>query len=318
VFSGKKKEKMDPFGDFADLLCLAGPTRPNVLFYDDAIHDAVVAAARRVVIVYGRSGSGRSHVAGIARLALYAAGCVVVSVETNFENSASTTLSRRGIAAACAEMGTHSGRGAVFVTVGRVVRPDATTMHAAAYMNEAALRRLYGIGCERLNRVYQGNIGALQRHREHGVRPHRTDVTTAGVGSSAATLVPSSAALLERVFLWQARRRGRHVYDADAFSYADVVLAAHAELELECPDALLACLTAMVGNAPRAECARGSHEPRDEHGRDGGERQRGRNELDGRRAARRADKRGDADAEPLLHVDDERDGRDDEAQEESA
>jgi hypothetical protein len=312
---------MDPFADFSDLLCLAGPKRPNDLFYDDAIHDVVVSSAMRVVIVYGRVGSGRTHVAGIARLALYAAGCVVVSVETNFENSASTTLTRRGIASACAEMCTLAGRGVVFVTVGRVVRPDATTLHTMAYMNEAALRRRYGIGCERLNRVYQCNIGALHRFREHGVRAQRTDVTTSGVGSSAATLAPSNSALLERVFLWQARRRGKHVYDADAFSYADIVLAAHAELELECPEILLECLTAMVGNAPksgRSGRSCGSNEPRDEDGGGGGNRQRRRDELDGGRAARCSYKRRDADPEPFLHVHHESDGDDDEAQEEPA
>lgn len=243
---------MDPFEDFADLLCLEGPKRPNDLFFDDAIHDAVVSSSRRVVIVYGRAGSGRTHIARIARLALYAAGCVVVSIETTFENSASTTLTRRGIAAACPEICSLAGRGVVFVTLGRVVRPDATTLHTMAYMNEAVLRGRYGVGRERLNRVYQCNIGALHRFREYGVRAQRTDVTTSGVGSSAATLVPSNATLLERVFLWQARRRGKHVYDADAFSYADVVIAAHAELEIECPEILLECLTSMVGNAPSA------------------------------------------------------------------
>lgn len=300
---------MDPFADFADLLRVAEPARPNDLFFDDAIHDAVVRAGKRVVIVYGRVGSGRTHVAGIARRALYAAGCVVVSVETTFENSASTTLTRRGIAAACADVAL-AGRGVVFVVVGRVVRPDATTLHTMAYMNEAALRRRYGIGCERLNRVYQCNIGALHRFKEHGVRAHRTDVTTSGVGSSAATLVPSNAALLERVFLWQARRRGKHTYDADAFSYADVVLEAHAELEIECPEILLECITTMVGNAPKH--AR-SHEPGDKDGGDGRKRERRRDELDGGRAARRSHERRDADAEALLHVHDEGDGDDDEA-----
>ena len=314
---------MDPFEDFSDLLCLEGPKRPNDLFFDDAIHDAVVCSTRRVVIVYGRAGSGRTHVAGIARLALYAAGCVVVSIETTFENSASTTLTRRGIAAACADKCALAGRGVVFVAVGRVVRPDATTLHTMAYMNEAVLRRKYGIGCERLNRVYQCNIGALHRFREYGVRAQRTDVTTSGVGSSAATLAPSNAALLERVFLWQARRRGRHVYDADAFSYADIVLAAHADLEIECPEILLECVTALVGNAPKdargGRCAsRGSNEPRDEGGGGGGKRQRRRDELDGGRAARCSYKRRDADPEPFLHVQHESDGEDDEAHQDPA
>ena len=314
---------MDPFEDFADLLRLEGPKRPNDLFFDDAIHDAVVASSRRVVIVYGRAGSGRTHVAAIARRALYAAGCVVVSVETTFENSASTTLTRRGIAAACADKCTLAGRGVVFVTLGRVVRPDATTLHTMAYMNEEALRRRYGVGCERLNRVYQCNIGALHRFREHGVRAQRTDVATSGVGSSAATLAPTNVALLERVFLWQARRRGRHVYDADAFSYADIVLAAHAGLEVECPEILLECVTAMVGNAPKD--ARGgrsaphaSHEPRDEDGGGGGKRQRRREDLDRRRAARCSYQRRDADPEPFLHVQHESDGDDDEAHEDPA
>ena len=181
-------------------------------------------------------------------------------------------------------------------------------------MNEAALRARYGIGRERLNRIYQCNIGALHRFREHGVRAQRTDVTTSGVGSSAATLVPSSVALLERVFLWQARRRGKHSYDADAFSYADVVLAAHAELEIECPEILLECLTCMVGNAPSAATrARRSNEPGDEDGGYGGERECRRDKLDRARAARGADKRRDADTEAFLHVDHECDGDDDEA-----
>lgn len=304
---------MDPFADFSDLLCVAAPERPNDLFFDDAIHSAVVQSGKRVVIVYGRVGSGRTHVAGIARRALYDSGCVVVGVVTTFENSASTTLTRRGIAAACVETCTLAGRGVVFVTVGRVARPDATTLHTMAFMNEAALRARYGIGRERLNRIYQCNIGALHRFRVHGVRAQRTDVTTSGVGSSAATLVPSSVALLERVFLWQARRRGKHSYDADAFSYADVVLAAHAELEIECPEILLECLTSMVGNAPSAATrARRSNEPSDEDGGYGGERERRRDELDRGRAARSADKCRDSDAEAFLHVDHEGDCDDDE------
>ena len=309
---------MDPFEDFADLLCLEGPKRPNDLFFDDTIHDAVVGSSRRVVIVYGRAGSGRTHVAGIARNALYAAGCVVVSVETTYENSASTTLTRRGIAAACADMCSLAGRGVVFVTLGRVVRPDATTLHTLAYMNEEALRRKYGIGRERLNRVYQCNIGALHRFREYGVRAQRTDVATSGVGSSAATLAPTNVALLERVFLWQARRRGKHEHDADAFSYADTVLAAHAELEIECPEILVECITAMVGNAPRASRRASSNEPCEEDGGGGGKRQRRRDDLHERGAARCAYKRRDADPEPFLHVQHECDGDDDEAHQDAA
>jgi hypothetical protein len=235
---------MDPFGDFRDVMRPEArpPCAEPALFDERAIAAAV--AGFRVVIVYGPIGSGRTHVARVAQRALYAAGRMTVEIDANFEYSANACLTRRGL-----DRRQPCTSAVVYVALTRVVRADAVTLHTALFLDEAALRRAYGLGLERLKRVYRCNLGALRQHRLYGVMP-QSDVVTSGVGSAHGALAPSTSALLERVFLWQARRRAKDLrYVSDVYSDADVILEAHVRAEADCPPALLDYIAASVGNA---------------------------------------------------------------------
>ena len=92
---------MDPVDEFRDL-CVSepsapaplAPTAPLALFRDEEIRREVRAARPRFVVVYGRAGSGRSHVADVARRAMDGR---YVEVDETYAHSVNVTLTRRAL-----------------------------------------------------------------------------------------------------------------------------------------------------------------------------------------------------------------------------
>ena len=218
---------MDPLGDFVDVLARAPAARDEgaVLFDPDALLRLLVDARPKAVIVHGRGGSGRTTLALTIRGLLYEHRlCQHVVVDDEHEHTVvSSRTMRRVVEAALARAADAL---TIFVTMpSKVCVPSVLSVGTRDAMSGSALRAAYGIGVERLMRLYNGSLVKLHNHRVHGI--------------AADT----------------ARRPAEHAeHDPDAASYADVLVGKSRLLELDADDALLAeCALLLLRGGPHGD-----------------------------------------------------------------
>ena len=219
---------MDPVDEFRDL-CFEQAEAPNdaALFRDADVQREVRAARPKVVVVYGRAGSGRSHVADVARRAMDGR---YVEVDETYAHSVNVTLTRRALDKHIAAASTRR----VYVLLAKYdrARPDVLTLHTVDYIDECAMRARYGVGIQRFLRNYGGSIVQMHNHRAFGIEPatHRF---------APAMLEPRTSLLVERMFRGQ---RG----DPEAFSFADTLVARYERDEEELPELVVEVLAAVL------------------------------------------------------------------------
>jgi hypothetical protein len=235
---------MDPVDEFRDL-CVsdAAATRACVpLFREADIQREVRAARPKVVVVYGRAGSGRSHVADVARRAMDAR---YVEVDETYAHSVNVTLTRRALDKHIAAASTRR----VYVLLAKYDRasPHVLTLHTVDYIDECAMRDRYGVGIQRFLRNYGGSVVQMHNHRAFGIEPatHRF---------APALLEPRTSLLVERMFRGQ---RG----DPEPFAFADALVARYERDEEELPELVVEVLASMLRKR-QPERVRGAVGPR--------------------------------------------------------
>jgi hypothetical protein len=220
---------MDPVEEFRDLFVGSSPSAiaPPVpaLFREAEIERVVRASRARVVIVHGRAGSGRSHVAEVARRAMMAR---YVEVDETYAHSVNVTLTRRALDRHIAASKTPR----VYVLLAKHEPEGACVLCTVDFIDECAMRARYGVGIQRFVRNYGGSIWQMHNHREYAIEPttHRF---------AQQQLEPRTPLLLERMFRAQ---RG----DPEPFAFADAVVARYERDEEEIPDLLVEVLAALL------------------------------------------------------------------------
>ena len=246
---------MDPVDEFRDL-CVSepsapsapsapqAPSAPSALFRDEDIRREVRAARPRFVVVYGRAGSGRSHVADVARRAMDGR---YVEVDETYAHSVNVTLTRRALDKHIAAAPPSLRR--VYVLLARYERctngsNTVLPLCTVDYIDECVLRERYGVGIQRFLRNYGGSVVQMHNHRAFGIEPamHRF---------APALLEPRSSLLVERMFRAQ---RG----DPEAFSFADALVSRYERDEEELPELVVEVLAAVLRKR-QPERVRGAH-----------------------------------------------------------
>ena len=244
---------MDPVDEFRDL-CVSEPSASqapsasahSALFRDEDIRREVRAARPRFVVVYGRAGSGRSHVADVARRAMDGR---YVEVDETYAHSVNVTLTRRALDKHIATAPPSLRR--VYVLLAKYERCANGTgsntvlpLCTVDYIDECVMRERYGVGIQRFLRNYGGSVVQMHNHRAFGIEPamHRF---------APALLEPRSSLLVERMFRAQ---RG----DPEAFSFADALVSRYERDEEELPELVVEVLAAVLRKR-QPERVRGAH-----------------------------------------------------------
>jgi len=221
-------DPIDPICEFRDLCVLQEPEPARdtaSLFLERAIESAVRSSGSRVVVVYGRAGSGRSYVAEVARRSI---ATRYVEVDETYSHSVNVTLTRRAL-----DKHIAASRGPrVYVTLAKYERAGVLSLCTVDFIHEDAMRARYGVGIQRFLRNYGGNIVQMHNHRAFGIESttHRF---------APGSLEPRTSPLLERMFRAQ---RG----DPEPYSFADTLVARYERDEEDVPELVVEVLSLVL------------------------------------------------------------------------